>query len=35
MILLSLGGSGVQPWVCTGDFNEVLRPLEKKGGRGV
>lgn len=33
--LADLRGSGDQPWVCTGDFNDVVKSNEKHGGRSV
>lgn len=33
--LASLNSFGVHPWVCTGDFNEVVKLSKKRGGRGV
>ena len=31
--LKTLKSRGLAPWICTGDFNEVTRQLEKLGGR--
>lgn len=33
--LVDLGGAGDQPWVCTGDFDDILKSSEKRGGREV
>lgn len=32
-LLAELAGQGQEPWVCAGDFNEILLDSEKKGGR--
>lgn len=33
--LMEVGGESGQPWVCIGDFNDVLYQKEKRGGRLV
>lgn len=33
--LADLGGSGDQSWVYIGDFNDIVKPNEKRGGRAV
>ena len=32
-LLRSLHGRNSFPWLCAGDFNEIIKQLEKKGGR--
>lgn len=31
--LRSLKARGTAPWICVGDFNEISKQSEKKGGR--
>lgn len=33
--LMKLGGLNDKPWVCVGDFNDIIKQGEKRGGRFV